>query len=379
MDVPNVSNEVDPLHQSYESHDGSSADVIAPGLASEAGLKVLSPRIHSTGMKTLALCRRKFLFADRLGLRRKGFSRPLSMGDLYHRIMKSLYLGNHPSRVSESAAEWIAEVIDGLAAEADPRGGLPGGQSLHEIQAGAESDLLKAQAMAAAIWDAHPLDSETWEVIAVEQPITIKIRLPTGVAASISLQIDLLLRHRVSGEGWIVDHKTTAASPTQRARMLSFDCQPRVYRLGAVQAYPDMPIVGAIYSIVKKPTIKFCGKDADFVAYVERVKAWYVTQREKSPHDPPFVASHIRFTEPVMPAELLTQLRETSRACRCAPTLANFPRTPNTEQVCQPKYGMCEYAELCTSSPDTWSVLIPAAFNQVDRDADERNFLKKSQ
>lgn len=359
-----------PLMQRFDgSRNGNSAEVVAPGLEEEAGLKLFSPRIHSTNMKTLALCRRRFLFAHRLGLVRKGFSRPLSMGSLYHRIMQSLYLGNHPSRVSESATEWIAKIIDTLAAECDSRGGLPGGSTLREVQDQAQSDLLKAQAMAFAIWDAHPLDSETWEVIAVEQPITIKIKIPLGVVPPLSMQIDLLLRHRASGEGWIVDHKTTSSSPAMRARMLSFDCQPRVYRFGATQAYPSMNIVGAIYSIIKKPSIKYCGKDASFEAYVDRVKQWYEDQRAKDPNNPPFVAAHIRFTEPVMPAELLGQLRETSRASRCAPTLVNFPKTPNTEQVCESRYGLCPYAELCTSNPGTWSVLIPSSFDQVDRDA----------
>ncbi len=368
-----------PTMQRYDgSKNGNSSENIAPCLEKEAVLKLFSPRIHSTNMKTLALCRRRFLFAHRLGLVPKGFSRPLSMGDLYHRIMESLYLGNHLSRVSESAAEWIAETVVGLAAVADARGGLPGGQSLRELQDQANSDLLKAQAMAVAIWEAHPLDSETWEVVAVEQPITIKLRLPLYVAAPISMQIDLLLRHRKSGEGWIVDHKTTSASPVQRARMLSFDCQPRIYRFGAAQAYPDMPIVGAIYSIIKKPTIKYCGKDKSFSDYIERVKQWYVDKREKTPHDPPFVASHLRFTEPVLPTELLTQLRETSRASRCAPTLTNFPKTPNTEQVCESEYGLCPFAELCTSDPGTWSVLIPSGFNQVDRDGDTEKDLKNS-
>ncbi len=342
-----------------------SADLIAPGLHSEAGLVLHRPHIHSTNIKTRALCPRRFLFADRLGLRRKGFARPLAMGQLFHQIMRELCLGADEEAVRATVQQSIQEELAELSAQA---GTLPGGQTLREVETAAESDLQKAWAMAMAFWKTNPLDLAEWELVAVEQEVLLRVRYP-AIRVPISIQLDLLLRHRPSGAGWIVDYKTTSLSPSRRARMLAFDVQPRLYRFGAAQAYPDLTIAGAIFSIVRKPTIKFCSKDADFAAYIQRVSEWYDTQRTKDPNDPPFTAAHVRFTEPVLPDELLGQLRATSEAICRAPMLRDFPRTSNTEQICDGKYGACPFAELCTSSPSTWCILIPDLYRQVDRDA----------
>lgn len=361
-----------PPEKSFLPHPTNDADKIAPGLYSEAGLEVYTPHIHSTNIKTRALCRRRFLFAHRLGLVRKGFHSPLQMGSLYHRIMRHLYLGGSEEEALRDAVGWIAEEVSALAELAEKDRGMSlGAQSIREIQDDAQSDLDKAMAMAIVSWRDHPLDWDAWEVISVEEPLHLILTSPV-FQATVSIMIDLLLRDRASGEGWIVDHKTTSQSPTKRAAMLQFDCQPRLYRLGATAAYPDIPIVGAIFSIIRKPTIKYCGKDATFEDYIERVRTWYVTQREKNPSDPPYVAPHIRFVEPVMTEELHAQLHEARAASQCSVDLINFPRTANTEQICDGKYGVCPFAPLCTSSSDAWSTLIPDLYVQVNRDAMEK-------
>lgn len=340
---------------------GWSADLIAPGLHSEAGLTLHRPHIHSTNIKTFALCPRRFLFAHRLGLVRKGFARPLAMGQLFHHIMRELCLGASEGEVRDTARQLIQDELASLPAS------VPGGQTLREIESAAESDLQKALAMALAFWKTNPLDSSEWEVVAVEQEVLLRAHHP-AIRVPISIQLDLLLRHRASGAGWIVDYKTTSLSPSRRGRMMAFDVQTRLYRFGAVYAYPDLTITGAILSIVRKPTIKFCAKDVDFDAYIQRVSEWYDTQRTKDPNDPPYTAPHVRFSEPVLPDELLGQLRATSGAICRAPMLRDFPRTANTEQICDGKYGACPFAELCTSSPSAWCILIPDLYRQVDRD-----------
>ena len=361
-----------PPEEGFLPHPTNDADKIAPGLYSEAGLEVYTPHIHSTNIKTRALCRRRFLFAHRLGLVRKGFHSPLQMGALYHKIMRHLYLGGDTEAAVDASQYWIDDEIVALAkAYGTDRGTSLGAQSIREIQDDAQSDLDKAQAMAIVSWRDHPLDRKAWEVIAVEEPlhlVSTSFPLPTTV----SIMIDLLLRDRASGEGWIVDHKTTSMSPIKRAAMLQFDCQPRLYRLGATAAYPDIPIVGAIFSIIRKPTIKYCGKDKTFEDYIDRMGDWYTVQRQKNPSDPPYVAPHIRFVEPVMTEELLDQLHDAHESSQCSVDLINFPRTANTEQICDGKYGLCPFASLCTSSSDAWSTLIPDLYVQVNRDATEK-------
>ena len=346
-------------------------DQVDPSYPKNLALPVLKPCIHSTNMDHLDECPRLFLYADRLGLRGRVSAVPLELGQLYHLIIAQLSMGHAPSRADEAANQYISKAIDDLEELADPAGQLPNGKLLTvQIQEYDEA-FQKARAMAYALWKRFPLDTDKWEVVAVERLVELNLKVPR-IAAPIRTRVDLLLKNRETGEGWIVDHKTTSLSPTARAASMRFGNQTRLYRLGAIHAFPDIPIVGIRHNIIQKPKIKYCPNTKDkegFHAYIERVGKWYDTEAEKRPNDPPFLLSEVRFHEPPMTQEFFLKLRAGARACRCKPSLDIFHRN---DRACIGSYGrVCHFLPLCSSNSGIWEELIPNLFTQVDRDKED--------
>lgn len=330
-----------------------------------AGLELREPPLRSTAQKQLRECPRKFLFSERFGLRHQGYSPALFVGDLFHKFMAAGYLqtplGDAEHRLIEEAVQNVTPLLDPQLQM------LPTGESISDFRSKVEKDAALARAMAEVFFSFYPVERtlEAYAIEAVEQAV----RYCDNV-----IQIDLLLKNRQSGEYWIIDHKTTSESPSDRAAVLPFEFQPAFYKwvlyCSQVGQGNILKLGGTGHNIIRKPTIRFCKKDASFADYVARVKDWYFTEAEKDPNDPPIMQSFIRHTGDFGGPEFTKKLADLQRASRGRPTLSRYYRD---EHACFSFGRPCPYLSLCRSENhiEQWPEIIRTRFTQQFRDTPE--------
>lgn len=335
---------------------------------------VRKPFIRSSELEALDACPRKFLLQNRLGVRSRNYSSPLTTGSILHKVLQCLFLGMSEADALAAGNTLAGQEAKKLTESANPAGFLPEGKDLGSVLQKLGEDSLKAQAMALVFWRANPFDTSEWDVLQTPDGVPMvellmQMKIP-GLSRELRCPCDLALVKKGTNEVWIVDFKTTSFTPKIRAIATKFAVQLKLYRLALVatlkrwaeenESYPDYKVAGSYHAIIKKPGIKFCKKDKDFNAYVERLVGWYIDAEEKAPEDPPMVLDPNRFSGDPLPEELRLRLLQYCSACNAPPDVDAFYRAGGG--VCFAYNSPCPYVVLCNSDPVNWPGIIEESF-----------------
>ena len=360
---------------------------------------VQSPRLRQSSIYDYRSCPRKFLLRHRCNLTAKsfGFKRSLDVGTFFHELMASLFRTGSTSSGETTCQTLIEDRV------------LAAGDSVEApdlVRLDAESALALAKVMVDIFWDMYAIDLGRWEVVEVEE--VVRNDWAEGIP-------DVVLRDRRNGDLWLVDHKTEGRDGLVRSAPLTFELQPRLYRMLLQEKY-NQPIVGVLHNIVVKCPLKFGQEDRPFRTYkhtllrgprkgqvedrkeflsdvpeygiyLDRVRQWYLAEgdyfllAEEREKNPPMLQSWTRFPAKWDDLELgaeIQSLREKTghfeadeNGSRPMYVPANweldFPRHDN---ACRAYGSVCEFIDLCTSDPATWPEKVAVHYKQ--RPADDR-------
>ncbi len=339
--------------------------------------------IRSSSIKDFEHCPRKFLYRYKLGISPRTYQPALHTGQVFHLVLQSLFMGDPPDTAADAAKQYFHTFCNEIIATADEAGFTAGGKSAERVVKEAEDDYNKGRAMALSFMTFKPFDWDKWELLyapddtpCVELLLEAKVK---GIQVPVVAPCDLALRKKGTDEVWIVDHKTTSADTLARARSVKISPQIALYRL-VLQCHLDawgeendkykkLRVRGSIHNIVKKPTIKFCKKDANFKAYIERVVEWYKEKHLEDPEHSPILQPETYFTEPTLTKELWLRLRQQSRAHSAAPDLDRFYRAG--DYACHEFNSVCPYLDLCDSREVMWPDIVKTRFDISFREDEE--------
>jgi len=214
-------------------------------------------------LDTYRQCPLKHLWAYKERWRRPAVADgALAKGSLWHLVLETHYqvLQKHDRVTPESQAEALAEsrtAVNPLLF--DERSG---GQS--EVQVLIEW-MFEGYL---SYWGADP----DWDILGVEQAFQIPLLSPLGVESPYELKgkIDLLVRDRVTGHLWVVDHKSGANLPTQMD--LEIDDQFGLYAWAMRET--GQPVLGAIHNATRTTR-----NTADFPGYAGKLSPQTLEQR----------------------------------------------------------------------------------------------------
>ena len=346
---------------------------------------IRKPFIRSSPVMALDHCPRKFLYESRLGIVPRRYESALTMGTIVHKILQSLFMGHSKEEALTVCERLLATEQQKLIDAAGPEGFLPTGGSLDVTLKKVKEDYHKARATGLVFWQFIPFGPNEWEVLRTPDgtpmvELLLECEYP-GLSRPFRTPCDLVLIHKQSLEIWIVDFKTTSFDPRQRAIPTKISAQLAIYRL-SLQSHldawheaglaPKRSVVGSLHAIIKKPSIKFCTKDANFAAYVERLVQWYKDADAKDHQNPPMILDPNRFSGPLMSRELWGRLKQYCKACQAAPNVDTFYRAG--ESACMKYNSICPYMKLCNSAPAMWPDLIKERYEisfREDREDDE--------
>lgn len=330
---------------------------------------IRKPFIRSSPLAVLDHCPRKFLYEYRLGIIPRRYESALTMGSIVHKILQSLFMGKTKEEALTISELLLAKEQQRLIDDTGPDGFLSTGKPLEVVLKSLEEDYHKARATGLVFWQFIPFNPDEWEILRTPDgtpmvELLLECEYP-GLSRPIRTPCDLVLFNIATEETWIIDFKTTSFDPITRAIPTKISPQLAVYRL-SLQSHldawhkeglaPKRTVVGSFHAIIKKPGIKFCKKDADFAAYVERLIQWYKDADAKDPKNPPMILDPNRFTGPLMSRELWGRLKQYCKACQAAPNVDTFYRSG--ESACLQYNRICPYMKLCNSSPAMWPDLI---------------------
>lgn len=342
----------------------------------------ISP-IRSSAIKTFEHCPRKFLYESKLGISPRTYQPALHIGTVFHLVLQSLFMGKPQPEALEAARQYFHTFCNKLLGLADETGFLPSGKSIQNIIKEANEDYDKARAMAFAFMSFKPFNWDKWELLytpddapCVELLLEAKVK---GIPVPIIAPCDLALVKKGTKEVWIVDHKTTSVDTLARSKSTKISPQIALYRLvlqchidawaEESEKYKGFRVVGSIHNIVKKPTIKFCKKDKNFQAYIERIIEWYKEKHKADPEHSPILQPETYFQDPVLSKELYMRLRQQARASRAAPDLDRFYRAG--DYACHEFNSVCPFIDLCDSAPVMWPDIVRTRFDIKFREDDE--------
>ena len=188
---------------------------------------------------------------------------------------------------------------------------------------------------------------EKFVVVDVEKQFEMKIENSVGGRAfrgyRLQGKVDLILRSIGEDKVWIVDHKTTTQEVIGFGSYwqgLQVDAQMANYCLA-------FDAVGFIYDVIRKPSIKLCGKDESEakktgICPADAYQARIELDIKEAPETWYQWREHPKTESDSIEARLdLFQHCEMHRAC-CADS--RFPRNSNS---CSGRYGTCPYLEVC--------------------------------
>jgi hypothetical protein len=306
------------------------------------------------------------------------------MGTIVHKILQSLFMGETPEEALAVSERLLAKEQAKLIEDAGPDGFLSSGDALEPTLKKLEEDYHKARATGLVFWQFVPFAKDEYEVLRTPDgtpmiEVLLEAEYP-GLSRPIRTPCDLALVEKATGDIWIVDYKTTTFDPKKRAIPTKISAQLKLYRL-ALQSHLDawaeegylggrtQKVVGSIHAIIKKPGIKFCKKDANFAAYIERLVQWYKDKDAADPDNPPLILDPNRFTGPLMTRELWGRLKQYCKACQASPNVDHFYRAG--EAACLQYNKICPYMKLCNSDPAMWPELIEQRYRIGFREDEE--------
>ncbi len=311
-------------------------------------------------------CARKLLLRYIWGVQSKipVFKKAAKQGTLFHRLLQRGpgVCEDNPSGATypELMRAEINGEINNLMEAVQLGFDLTG--ELYKAATGMTEIFDKALAMANIFWTRFPRP-ERLKVIGKEIHIESEWN-----GMKIKGDLDEIVQNEENGDIWIRDTKTSSDKLSLALSGYQFGIQARFYRLlvhnGLYDGingvcYEPKLLRGLILDIACVPGIKFCGKDADFNAYIKRVGEWYEKQDDKEAMQ----SKGIMFTEPLMNEELVGALRKTQ-------LLMDEPTSPSgiewgelysrdiTGTECKNYKRRCCYYELCSSDEQNWPGII---------------------
>jgi len=364
-----------------QAHEGGKMGWEVPKSTQDFFTDIRKPLIRSTALQVLDHCPRKFLYEYKLGIHPRRYESALTVGSIVHKVLQSMFMGQPATEALATCQSVLAKEQHKLIDSAGPSGFLPGGQSIEASIKRMQEDYHKAAAMALAFWQFEPFPFDQYDILrtpdgdpVVEMILDCKI---PGASRPVRTPCDLALVDRETGGIWIVDYKTTSLDPKLRAIPTRISAQLALYRLG-LQVHLDKwdadsdtkrRVVGSIHAIIRKPTIKYCGKDANFDAYLDRVVQWYKDSKAKNPDNPPILLDANRFSGPTLTSELYGRLRQYCRAAWASPNISHFYRAGDS--ACLQYNRVCPFMALCSSSPVQWPSLIEERYELSFREDEE--------
>ena len=343
---------------------------------------VRKPLIRSSPLGCLEHCPRKFLYEYKLGIKPRRYESALTMGTIVHKVLEALFTGQKPTDALTVCERLLAKEQQKLIADAGTDGFLSSGEALDPTLKKLEEDYQKARATGLVFWQFVPFNSEEWEVLKTPDgdpmiEVIMECEYP-GLNRPIRCPCDLALLHIPTGEVWIIDYKTTSFDPKKRAIPTQISAQLKLYRL-VLQTHldswteaglaPKRKVAGSMHAIIKKPGIKFCKKDANFEAYIDRLVQWYKDADEKDPENPPLILDPNRFSGPLMTRELWGRLKQYCKAANAQPNIDHFYRAG--ESACMQYNRICPFMKLCNSCPSMWPSLVEQGYKVEFREDGE--------
>lgn len=369
-----------------QAHEGGKMGWDVPQSTVDFFTDVRKPLIRSSPLMCLDHCPRKFLYEYKLGIKPRRYESALTMGSIVHTVLQALFLGETPQEALSVCERILAKEQGRLIDQASADGFLPTGEAVEPALKKIEEDYHKARATGLAFWQFVPFAKDQYDVLRTpEGTPMVEVLLQTeypGLSRPFRTPCDLALVEKGTTNVWIVDHKTTSFDPKKRAIPTKISAQLAIYRLSLQshldawheadsENFPQYTVVGSLHAIIKKPGIKFCKKDANFEAYIDRLIQWYRDADEKDPENPPLVLDPNRFSKPLMTRELWGRLKQYCKACQASPNIDHFYRVG--ESACLQYNRVCPFMSLCNSDPAMWPDLIEQRYEISFREDDEEN------
>jgi hypothetical protein len=198
--------------------------------------------ITKSRLAAFATCQRLHDLTYNLGYRSIAPRELADFGSLFHAGLDAwwgAYIGSEP--------------LPGIALSA----ALAGMAAYRAEQAPAIDDAAMAKAeLLMTAYDARwSAEMENWEVLGVE--VEFMVVLPGRKRLRVSGKLDKLLRKRVDGSVWFVEHKTTGADLSAGStywQKLRLDPQVSIYHMGVRQLGHEP--AGCLYDVIDRPAQK---------------------------------------------------------------------------------------------------------------------------
>ena len=312
--------------------------------------------LHQSDLSMLSRCERAFMFRYKWGLRPKLESRSgaAGLGQIFHKVVEY-----GEDRIEESKA-WVKKQQQVLWEAVERGDDIDGGIA---ISVKAMTDAYnKALAVAKIYWEQYPTP-DYLETLATEEYIE-------GTTLRVAGTVDRLVRDKRDGRLWVRDWKTSSRNVEYIMTGYQWSIQCKMYRilahLWAEQHKEEYNIVntepvGFIVDGVQMPTIKFCKKDRDFDAYIERCKAWYKDNLKTA-----FISRAVIYQEPLMNVGIDNLLAKGGmmQEDTCV-HIDSYPKDI-TASYCTNYDRQCTYYDLCNSNERLWPEIIDRKFKVVE-------------
>ena len=336
-------------------------------------------RLITNSERATFACEKRWFFRYHEGLTTQSTPAPLRYGSLWHECLATWYRSQCKLTVDDIMGAVVRPWKEAREAVIHAR------EEEHDgIDPDAEDEdagmVELIEGMLAGYLSTYALDSEQWEVVAVECQAARRLGFCDHVMIGDEKverswlyggALDLIVRERSTGDLWFMEHKTTRASDlTQYLHKLHWDPQIRGYAWIAQQPVIEsdiepMRLKGVIYNVARKkvprePELLKSGKalsksacDTTREVFMAAIIKHglnpddYADQLEKLKGKAFLARERYVFTDPELDA-FAVDVREAAFRIMRAEQGENSTDHPRQVAVCQsPGAGMCPYSNIC--------------------------------
>lgn len=319
--------------------------------------------IRPSSFSSFIPCARRGYWRHVMGIRLKKeeTSEAVSVGSWFHAIMRhTLEVG-----IDEAVRRCRLEASATASADADKAvasvASDPSDLAPEAATSAADSNskhLDLAEAMARIFHAKHPPRFSFGAVAFREQPLHARLG-----RYELEATPDLVYYDSEACGLWIADYKTTGLSLTDALAGREFSAQTLFYPYVVGKNHPAK-VLGFVYNYIRRPTIRFCSKDASYAHYVERCRQWYADLEAKN--ESPMISLVCDFRSmpnPPTTDTLLTLLKRTLPPFSLAPRNRYFDLDAYPCWRDCSTYGrICPYYPLCSHSTVVHNSILPALY-----------------
>ena len=323
------------------------------------------PLIRTSERNDFKRCEFQWYLRWRLGYVPRRLKTSLWFGTGWHRVMDARYpLGKKRGSVKAMKKAW-----DNYCDETYKRSIYVEKRDVDETEYMDAREL--GHLLIPAYVDEYGQDEE-WEVLAVEVPFQIDVPSPTDPATTLAVYagtMDKVLRHLVSKELWLEDHKTCRAFPD--FRFLTLDDQAGSYVWVGPEVFRHLKIIGmddVIEGIIFDYTRKGKPDTREMDANGQRLNLdGSVSKRQPTPLFHREYVYRSEYERVEMSRRVMVEAERMQRAREGG--LDSLMKTPTKDCPTQcPVFELCEMHE----QGYDWKELADTAFVQLDPYRDHR-------